>query len=72
MFPSTEVVLNIDIFFGAFLPRSAGVPGGPIVSRVTIEVELVGSNLTGNSYKLTGRKRESVSWPNSMQTDEQK
>ena len=54
---------------------SAGVPGGPIVSRVTIEVEVVGSILTLDSYhtyKSTGRKRESVSWRNSMQIDEHK
>lgn len=29
----------------------AGVPGGPIVARVTIEVEVVGSNLTREILK---------------------
>ena len=48
----------------------AGFPGGSAVCRVTIEVEIVGSNLTKDSYKSTGRKRESVSWRNAMQIDE--
>ena len=35
-----------------------GVPGGPIVSRVTIQVEVVGSNLT--RVFLTDRQAESA------------
>ena len=50
----------------------AGVPGGPIVSRVTIEVEFVGSSTARDSYKLTDRKRESVTLRDSMQIEERK
>ena len=50
----------------------SGVPGGPIVSRVTTEVEVVGSNLTSDNYESAGRKCESVSWRNSMQIEEHK
>ena len=49
----------------------AGVRGGPIVSRVTVEVVVVGSNITRDSfYKSTVRKHDSVSWQNSMLVDE--
>ena len=50
----------------------AGVPGGPIVSRVTNEVEVVGLNFTRDSYEWTGRNRKSVSWGSSMQIDKLK
>ena len=34
-----------------------GVPGGPIVSRVTIEGEVVGSNLTWDSFLQVDRPK---------------
>ena len=40
-------------------PALPGVPGGLTVSRVTIEVEIVGSNIARDSF-LTNRQAESV------------
>ena len=49
-------------------------PGGPIVRRVIVEFEIVGSNLRRDFFFFTNRQaesaRESVSWRNLMQHDE--
>ena len=65
----STVYLIVQIQAGAF--------GGPIfLSRVNIEVEVAGSNRPKGRFLSNsapaGRERESVSWRNSMQTDEHK
>ena len=63
---TTAVVGILLIVSHSYSYMSASVAGGPIqyddiVSRVTIEVEVVGPNLTMDSFSFqsTGRKRES-------------
>ena len=69
-------VSHYCISYSECIPTSsiAGVSVGSIVSRVIIDVDVVGSAPARDSFfqQWIGRKCESASWLNSMQIDEHK